>query len=205
MSQAFTEGFSARDAFRVIFRRKALIFLIVFMSVLMMGVYSYLVLPTYEAKKAEITQQLSMGVVQPEMLKTVEKLRDLVFNSDGLTGPAKETRQSVRESEWRDRRTTAPLVSDSKVRVDTPVLAGLQAYGPIVEQLSKGAIAQALNLFNASEGRYPNSYDEFMTRIIKENNIQLPVLPGGKKYQYDVEKHELVVIEAPGDSAPANP
>ncbi len=107
-------------------------------------------------------------------------------------------------------------VSDSKVRVDTPGLAGLQAYGPLVEQLSKTTIAHALNLFNASEGRYPNSYDEFMTRIIKENNIQLPVLPGGKKYQYDVENHQLVVIDAPADApagntaaapeaAPANP
>ena len=28
-------------------------------------------------------------------------------------------------------------VSDSKVRVDTPGLSGLQAYGPMVEQISK--------------------------------------------------------------------
>lgn len=97
------------------------------------------------------------------------------------------------------------VVSDSKVRVDTPGLSGLQAYGPMVEQISKTHIAHALDLFNASEGRYPNSYDEFMTRIIKENNIQLPVLPGGKKYQYDVENHKLVVIDAPTDPPADSP
>lgn len=95
-------------------------------------------------------------------------------------------------------------VSDSKVQISDPVTGPLQAYGPMVEQISKGAVAQALNLFNASEGRYPNSYDEFMTRIIKENNIRLPVLPGGKKYEYDVANHQLVVIDAPAED-PAKP
>jgi len=61
-------------------------------------------------------------------------------------------------------------------------------------------VAHALNLFNASEGRL----SEFLRRVhdadIKENNIKLPVLPGGKKYQYDVEKHELVVIDASTDT-----
>ena len=39
--------------------------------------------------------------------------------------------------------------------------------------------------------------------IIKENNIKLPVLPGGKQYQYDVPNHQLVVIDAPGEGAAA--
>lgn len=88
-------------------------------------------------------------------------------------------------------------VSDSKVRVSDPITAPVQAYGPMLEQISKTAIAQALNLFNATEGRYPNTHEEFMTRIIQENNIRLPVLPGGKQYQYDVANHQLVVVDAP--------
>lgn len=96
-------------------------------------------------------------------------------------------------------------VSDSKVQISDPVTGPLQAYGPMVEQISKTHIAHALDLFNASEGRYPNSYDEFMTRIIKENNIRLPVLPGGKQYQYDVENHKLVVIDAPAVSEEPKP
>jgi hypothetical protein len=42
----------------------------------------------------------------------------------------------------------------------------------------------------------PKDHEEFMTQIIKKNNIQLPVLPGGRQYQYDVENAELVVVEA---------
>uniref|UniRef100_A0A7C2K135 Uncharacterized protein n=1 Tax=Schlesneria paludicola TaxID=360056 RepID=A0A7C2K135_9PLAN len=91
-------------------------------------------------------------------------------------------------------------VSDSKIHATDPITAPTSAYGPMLEQISKTHIAHALGLFNATEGRYPNSYDEFMQRIIKENNIQLPVLPGGKKYQYDVENHQLVVIDAPAEA-----
>lgn len=90
-------------------------------------------------------------------------------------------------------------VSDSKVRVTDPVTGPLQAYGPMVEQISKVEIDHAVNLFNASEGRYPKDYDEFMTRIIKENNIKLPVLPYGNKYQYDEKAHALVVIRSATD------
>ncbi|HET6424881.1 MAG TPA: hypothetical protein VFG20_14420 [Planctomycetaceae bacterium] len=93
-------------------------------------------------------------------------------------------------------------VSDSKIHATDPVTAPLSAYGPMLEQISKSHIEGALRLFEATEGRYPNSHEEFMTAIIKANNIQLPVLPGGKQYQYDVENHKLVVVEAP---APASP
>lgn len=93
-------------------------------------------------------------------------------------------------------------VSDSKIHATDPITAPTSAYGPMLEQISKTHIEHALNLFNASEGRYPNSHEEFMTAIIKANNIQLPVLPGGKQYQYDVENHKLVVVEAPAPAAP---
>ncbi|MDP1797340.1 MAG: hypothetical protein Q8K78_07660 [Planctomycetaceae bacterium] len=93
-------------------------------------------------------------------------------------------------------------VSDSKIHATDPITAPVSAYGPMLEKISTTYIEQALNLFNASEGRYPNSHEEFMTAIIKANNIQLPVLPGGKQYQYDVENHKLVVVEAPAPAAP---
>jgi hypothetical protein len=96
-------------------------------------------------------------------------------------------------------------VSDSKINATDPITAPVSAYGPMLERISQNEIAHAINLFNAAEGRYPNSYDEFMTRIIKENNIRLPVLPGGKRYQYDVENHKLVVVDADPNAAPANP
>ncbi len=94
-------------------------------------------------------------------------------------------------------------VSDGKIQASDPITAPLSAYGPALERLMTTQIAHAVNLFQATEGRYPESHEEFMTRIIKENNIRLPVLPGGKKYQYDVANHQLVVVEAAPEADPA--
>lgn len=91
------------------------------------------------------------------------------------------------------------VVSDSKVNVTNPITGPLEAYRPMIEQISKTQIDAAVNIFYATEGRYPASLEEFMELIIKPNNIQLPVLPGGKKYQYDVANHKLVVIDAPAE------
>ncbi len=93
-------------------------------------------------------------------------------------------------------------VSDSKIRATDPVTAPLSAYGPMLEQISKTQIAGAVNLFHANEDRYPKDIDEFMEKIIKANNIKLPVLPGGKQYQYDVENHMLVVVDGPETPKP---
>ena len=54
-------------------------------------------------------------------------------------------------------------------------------------------IPSAMNLFQASEGRYPNSEEEFMTKIIKANQIVLPQLPEGDVYFYDVQARELKI------------
>ncbi len=54
-------------------------------------------------------------------------------------------------------------------------------------------IPQALQLFEATEGRKPKSQDEFMTRVVQANNINLPRLPDGHKYLYDTASGELKV------------
>lgn len=82
------------------------------------------------------------------------------------------------------------------VKITNPITGPLEAYGPIMQQVAALGIDHALGLFYATEGRYPNSYDEFMTRIIKENNMKLPQMPAGLEYQYDVENHKLVVIQS---------
>lgn len=86
-------------------------------------------------------------------------------------------------------------VVEAKVEISNPVTGALEAYGPIVQRLSETEIAHALNLFQAENDRYPKDHDEFMEQIIKANRIKLPVLPGKKKYQYDVENHKLVVVD----------
>lgn len=88
-------------------------------------------------------------------------------------------------------------LSDQKIRATDPVTAPLAAYGPMVERVSIQQIDHAVNLFHASEGRYPKDYDEFMEKIVKANNIRLPVLPYGAKYQYNEQTHSLEVVKQP--------
>jgi hypothetical protein len=54
-------------------------------------------------------------------------------------------------------------------------------------------IPQAMQLYEASNGRGPKSHDEFMNKIIRDNNIVLPELPEGAEYQYHPESKELWV------------
>jgi hypothetical protein len=93
------------------------------------------------------------------------------------------------------------VVSDQKIRATDPVTAPLSAYGPMVESLAKTQIKSAVETFNAVEGRYPKDHEEFMERIIKENNIKLPVLPYKGRYSYDEVNHELVIKRDPEDAA----
>jgi hypothetical protein len=63
-------------------------------------------------------------------------------------------------------------------------------------------IPQAMALYQASEGNYPATHDEFMERIVNANNIKLPALPEQHVYVYDPESHELLV-RRPAAAAPA--
>lgn len=72
-------------------------------------------LPTFAEKRAEIAQRLLHETAQPELLKNVEKLRDLVFNSDGLSGPAADLKLVVKQSGWIERKNDDPLFSNEKV------------------------------------------------------------------------------------------
>lgn len=97
-------------------------------------------------------------------------------------------------------------VSDQKVVVSDPVTAPLTAYGPMVERVSIIAVEQAIALFMATEGRYPKDHEEFMDKVIRANNMKLPVLPNGGQYKYDEQAHTLMVVypAAQAGNPPAN-
>ena len=85
--------------------------------------------------------------------------------------------------------------ADQQVKSSANPLAAAGAYGYAAGTISKQTVERALQLFNAEHERYPKDHSEFMEKIIKANNIELPVLPGGDQYQYDVANHELKIIE----------
>ncbi len=83
------------------------------------------------------------------------------------------------------------VVSDHKINATDPITAGLSGYGPGMEKVANIGVTQALNFFYVENERYPATYEEFMEKIIKGQNIRLPVLPYQGRYEYDVENHEL--------------
>ena len=55
-------------------------------------------------------------------------------------------------------------------------------------------IPSAMKLYKAAhENKGPKSQEEFMDVIIKEHGVELPDLPAGDVYWYDVGKEELMV------------
>ena len=125
-----------------------------------------------------------------------------VFTSLGCADPSaadKEQKQSIIGQKTQDigefDADGDAEIADQQVKVSANPLAAAGAYGYAVGTISKQAVERALQLFHAEHERYPKDHEEFMEKIIRANNIQLPVLPGGDQYQYDVENHELVIIE----------
>lgn len=123
----------------------------------------------------------------------MESLENQVKKEDGpVIG---KTTQAIGEFNPAD----GKAVVKPTIQATDPITAPVAAYGPMVQRLSENEIAYALRLYEAEHGKYPATYDEFMEKIIKANNIRLPVLPGGKKYEYDVANHALVVVDAPNE------
>ncbi len=83
-----------------------------------------------------------------------------------------------------------------KAPVTDPITGPLAVLKNAQLQIPQLAIEHALNLFQASEGRFPESHSEFMQRIITENQIRLPELAADLKYEYDVANHRLVIVRS---------
>lgn len=53
------------------------------------------------------------------------------------------------------------------------------------------SVDYAQKLYYASEGKYPESHEEFMKKIVEANEIALPELDGPYEYWYNAEVSEL--------------
>lgn len=88
-------------------------------------------------------------------------------------------------------------VATQKITAKDPISLQGNAYVTSIGKIAIGQIDHALDLYQATNGEYPKTYDEFMAKIIKENGIVLPKLPAYQKYAYDAPSHKLVVMEYP--------
>jgi hypothetical protein len=82
-----------------------------------------------------------------------------------------------------------------RITATDPITLSGNAYVSIISQASILSIQHAMDLYHATNDRYPKDYDEFMTEIIKANNIALPKLPLYQKYGYDEREHKLIILE----------
>ena len=71
--------------------------------------------PTFEERKASIEQRLQLAQAETEFVNTIDQLRDLVFNSEGLTGPALELKLDVRDAGWLSRTSAEGVLSSAQV------------------------------------------------------------------------------------------
>jgi len=78
--------------------------------------------------------------------------------------------------------------------VTVPVRTLFQARDRITFDIQ---IAEAMKLYKATNGAAPKTHEEFMEKIIKENQIKLPELPAGKRYVYDPKQEDLMVGNVP--------
>jgi hypothetical protein len=70
--------------------------------------------------------------------------------------------------------------------ITTPIRAYFRTQELLVFKIE---IKQAMDMYKALEGHFPESQEEFMEKIIKENGIILPDLRGpNERYVYDPEK-----------------
>ena len=86
-------------------------------------------------------------------------------------------------------------VASSRIVAKDPITLQGNAYVSIVGRSSVLSIQHSMDLYHATNERYPKDLDEFMTEIIKPNGIALPQLPPYQKYAYDEKEHKLIVLE----------
>jgi hypothetical protein len=88
-------------------------------------------------------------------------------------------------------------VGSTRIVAKDPFTLQGNAYVSIIGRTSILNIQHAVDLYHATNDRYPKDLDEFMNEIIKPNNIALPKLLHYQEYGYDVNEHKLIIIEYP--------
>jgi hypothetical protein len=105
------------------------------------------------------------------------------------------TTQDVRDME--KEKQAGGVSKAPRITAKDPITLQGNAYVSIIGQSSMLKIKHDLDLYQATNGEYPKTLQEFMDNIIKPNGIKLPTLPAYQEYAYDAANHQLVIMEYP--------
>lgn len=125
------------------------------------------------------------------------------------TAPAEGGHGEILGKRTQDIRPAAPelekgaQVAGTAITARDPITLAGNAYVTMIGRTSILQIEHAMNLYKATNDRYPANLAEFRAEIIKANNIALPVLPSYQEYGYDEKEHKLVILEYPDRKARA--
>jgi hypothetical protein len=78
--------------------------------------------------------------------------------------------------------------------------AATDAYPVSMGELAVLSVEQKLKLYQAEHASVPETYEEFMDKIIepgKPTGLRLPILPDYQEYAYDPATKTLLVVEFP--------
>jgi hypothetical protein len=89
----------------------------------------------------------------------------------------------------------------TKITAKDPITLPGNAYVTSIGRTSILQIEHAMNLYKATNDRFPKDHAEFKAEIITANNIALPMLPYYQEYGYLEKEHRLMILEYPARKA----
>jgi hypothetical protein len=126
-------------------------------------------------------------------------------DSAAKTKPKIEARDTLNKTtqnvlELKTELANGAILAPTEIEVSDPLTQAASAYRTQVAKAGKMRVTMDMNMYEATNGEKPKTYQEFMDVIIKKgkaDGIQLPMLPYYQEYAYDSDKKELVVVEYP--------
>jgi hypothetical protein len=87
-------------------------------------------------------------------------------------------------------------ISKAEFEYTDPITGPMKVYGPAIERAFVPFANQRVEMFRATNGRYPKDYEEFLKEVVhnREDPLKIPILPG-KRYEYDEKNHKVIVTE----------
>jgi hypothetical protein len=85
-----------------------------------------------------------------------------------------------------------------KITAKDPITLSGNAYVVAASEIAQGNVKHTLDLFYATNGRFPKDYQEFRDEILKPGTgeaLSLPRLPYYQEYGYDEVNHKLIILE----------